>query len=119
MGNINKRAAAITLFVVIAVSLAVASSLMAPNSKDSEISVVSESSAAREACKQFIEKRGYAVSEWGETWNWTTVKHNDGSWSVGARFTGMPPGRGTTNIHLSCVASQYGDQWRLVSLNPI
>lgn len=121
-GNINKRAAAITVFVVVALALGVASFLSAdraPTKKDQETTVEAGAAAAREACKQFIEKRGYAVNDWGESWKWTTVKHTDGDWSVGARFIGMPPGRGTTNIYLSCVASQNGDQWTLVSLTPM
>ncbi len=73
--------------------------------------------AARQMCKEFIPKKGYVVQEWGETWNWTTIDNKDGTWSVGARIVGMPPGRGMTNMYLSCVMRKSGDNWRLESLS--
>lgn len=72
--------------------------------------------SARYMCKEFIPKRGYVVQEWGETWNWTTIDNKDGTWSVGARIVGMPPGGGVKNMYLSCVLRQSGDTWRLESL---
>lgn len=73
--------------------------------------------AARESCRQFIERRGYHVQEWGEYWNWTTIDNRDGTWSVGARFVGMPPGGGSTNLYVTCVVKNAGDQWSLENLS--
>lgn len=73
--------------------------------------------SARYMCKEFIPKKGYVVREWGETWNWTTIDNKDGTWSVGARIVGMPPGGGVTNMYLSCVMRKSGDNWRLESLS--
>lgn len=74
-------------------------------------------SVAREVCKQFIERSGYKVHDWGESWNWTTIHNNDESFSVGARFIGMPPGGGVTNLYVTCVAKKKsGDQWALEKL---
>lgn len=72
--------------------------------------------AARNVCKQFLEQRGYTSKDWGQYWNWTTVDNRDGSWSVGARFVGMAPGRGETNLYVSCVTSKNGDNWKLQRL---
>lgn len=73
--------------------------------------------AAREICKQFISKSGYSVRDWGEYWNWTTINNKDGSWSVGARFDGMPPGGGMRNLYVTCIAKQNGDKWTLEKLS--
>lgn len=73
--------------------------------------------AAREVCKQFIERSGYKVSDWGQSWNWTAIDNKDGSWSVGARFTGMPPGGRTTNLYVTCIAKKSGDNWKLEKLS--
>lgn len=74
--------------------------------------------AAREACRQFIERSGYHVQEWGEYWNWTTIDNRDGTWSVGARFVGMPPGGGLRNLYVTCIAKkQSEDRWALEKLS--
>lgn len=73
-------------------------------------------SSAREVCKQFIVRSGYSVPEWGESWNWTTIDNKDGSWSVGARFNGMPPGGVMRNLYVTCIAKQSGDKWSLEKL---
>lgn len=73
--------------------------------------------SARYVCKDFIPKKGYVVQQWGETWSWTTIDNKDGTWSVGARIVGMPPGGGVTNMYLSCVVRKSGDSWRLESLS--
>lgn len=79
--------------------------------------VQDKSSSAREVCKQFIEKSGYRVTEWGESWNWTTTNNNDGTWSVVMRFVGMPPGGGLTNMTVVCITKNAGgDQWALDTL---
>lgn len=72
--------------------------------------------AARNVCKQFLAQSGYTSKDWGEYWNWTTVNNRDGTWSVGARFVGMAPGRGETNLYVSCVTSKNGDNWKLQRL---
>ncbi len=74
-------------------------------------------SAAREVCKQFIEKSSYSVQDWGESWNWTAIDNKDGTWSVGAKFIGMPPGGGTKNLYVTCIAQKNGDNWKLVKLS--
>lgn len=79
-------------------------------------SAIASAPAAREVCRQFIERSGYAVSDWGESWNWTTIDNKDGTWSVGARFIGMPPGGSAKNLYVTCVAKKNGDSWRLESL---
>jgi len=74
--------------------------------------------SARAICKQFIELRGYKVTDWGEYWKWTTIKNADGSYSVGARVVGYPPGGAQVQMYLSCVAKPNGgDQWQLESLS--
>jgi len=73
--------------------------------------------AAREVCRQFIERSGYTVKDWGQYWNWTTIDNKDGSWSVGARFTGLPPGGGLTNLYVTCIAQKRGDNWKLEKLS--
>ena len=73
--------------------------------------------AAREVCKQFLERSGYIAKDWGQYWNWTTIDNKDGSWSVGARFVGMPPGGGVTNLYVTCIAQKRGDNWKLEKLS--
>jgi hypothetical protein len=73
--------------------------------------------SAREVCKQFIERSGYVVQDWGQYWNWTTVDNRDGTWSVGARFVGMPPGDVTRNVYITCIAQKNGDNWKLEKLS--
>lgn len=72
--------------------------------------------AAREACRQFLQRSGYVVKEWGEYWNWTTIDNKDGSWSVGARFMGAAPGGGVRNHYVTCVMKRSGDNWQLEKL---
>lgn len=79
-------------------------------------SAIASAPAAREVCKQFITRSGYSVKEWGESWNWTTTDNKDGSWSVGARFDGMPPGGVMRNLYVNCIAKQAGDKWVLEKL---
>lgn len=71
---------------------------------------------AREVCRQFITRSGYSVSDWGQYWDWTTIDNRDGSWSVGARFIGMPPGSGQRNLYVNCIAKKRGDNWQLEKL---
>ena len=78
---------------------------------------IASESAAREVCRQFISKSGYSVSDWGQYWDWTTIDNRDGSWSVGARFDGMPPGGGRRALYVVCVAKKSGDNWKLESLS--
>jgi hypothetical protein len=92
--------------------IAAAMSLAAPGAIASE-------AAAREICKQFITRSGYSVKDWGEYWNWTTINNRDGTWSVGARVNGLPPGGGLTNMYLTCTAKQSGDQWMLEKITRI
>ena len=73
-------------------------------------------SAARTVCKDFIERSGYRAQDWGEYWKWTTIDNKDGSWSVGARFVGMPPGGGSKNLYVTCIANKKGDNWKLERL---
>lgn len=73
--------------------------------------------AAREVCKQFISRSGYSVKDWGESWNWKTIDNKDGTWSVGARFDGMPPGGGLRNLYVVCTSKKKGDNWTLEGLN--
>lgn len=74
--------------------------------------------AAREICKQFIERSGYRAIDWGESWNWTTTDNKDGTWSVVSRFVGMPPGGTTQNMTLVCIPKKMaGDQWSLDTLS--
>lgn len=121
--NINKLAATITITLAVALLYAIASALMGSDSKprgrDGGTAEVAGPAVARDICKQFITKRGYSVSDWGESWNWTAIQHSDGDWSVGARFIGMPPGRGTTNVQVTCVVSQTGEKWTLKSLSSL
>lgn len=83
----------------------------------STASVNASESAAREVCKQFIERSGYVVKDWGQSWNWTAIDNRDGSWSVGARFVGMAPGRGEANLYVTCIAQKRGDNWKLEKLS--
>lgn len=78
--------------------------------------VASADPAAREACKQFIERSGYRAQSWGESWNWTTIDNKDGSWSVGARFMGAAPGGVVRNLYVTCVMERNGDNWKLEKL---
>lgn len=82
-------------------------------------SVVVQASApaAREVCKQFIKRSGYAVQDWGESWNWTAIDNKDGTWSVGARFMGAPPGGSMRNLYVTCIARKRGDDWTLENLS--
>jgi len=80
-------------------------------------SIYASAPAAREACKKLIEKSGYRVSDWGESWDWTTTDNKDGTWSVVARFIGMPPSGTTRNMAVVCTAKKSGDQWALKALN--
>ncbi len=73
--------------------------------------------AARAACKQFIERSGYRVQDWGQSWEWTTVQNGDGTWSVGARFMGAAPGGVSRNLYVTCVMGNSGDNWSLQSLS--
>lgn len=73
--------------------------------------------AAREACKQFLTSRGYVVQDWGKSWDWTTIDNQDGSWSVGAKFFGAPPGGSPASVYVVCVANKKGDNWKLDKLS--
>lgn len=73
--------------------------------------------AARNVCKQFLERSGYVAKDWGEYWNWTTIDNKDGTWSVGAKFVGMPPGGGSTSLYVTCIAKKRGDNWSLEKLS--
>ena len=79
-------------------------------------SAIASEPEAREVCKQFISRSGYSVSDWGESWNWTTINNKDGTWSVGARFNGMPPGGVMRNLYVNCTAKKNGDNWSLEKL---
>ena len=75
-------------------------------------------SSAREVCKQFIERSGYKVQDWGNSWDWTTIDNKDGTWSVGARFMGAAPGGVVRNLYVTCIAAaQDSDNWKLVKLS--
>lgn len=73
--------------------------------------------AARASCKEFIERSGYRVQDWGQFWEWTVVQNGDGTWSVGARFMGAAPGGGVRNLYVTCVMGNSGDHWSLRSLS--
>lgn len=73
-------------------------------------------SSARYVCKDFITRSGYSVPDFGDWSSWTTVQNSDGTWSVGARFMGAAPGGSMRNLYLTCVMSNTGDKWALVSL---
>lgn len=75
------------------------------------------SASARHVCRQFIEQRGYKVSDWGDSYAWTVVVNADGAHSVGARVVAAAPGDVQRNLYLSCVVSNSGDNWRLQSLS--
>jgi len=73
--------------------------------------------AARAVCKDFITRSGYAVQDFGEYWRWSTVRNADGTYSVGARFIGMPPGGVTRNLYVTCIVQRIGkDRWALERL---
>ena len=73
--------------------------------------------SARAMCKDFLSRSGYRATEWGNTWEWTTIDNKDGIWSVGARFMGAAPGGVTRNLYVTCVMSNSGDNWSVVSLS--
>ena len=67
-------------------------------------------------CKEFLTRSGYRADDWGQSWDWTTVRNSDGTYSVGARFMGAAPGGVVRNLYVTCVMSNSGDNWRLQSL---
>jgi len=73
--------------------------------------------SARYVCKDFIARSGYNVPDFGEWSAWTTIDNKDGTWSVGARFMGAPPGGVMRNLYVTCVMSNSGDNWSLVKLS--
>ena len=73
-------------------------------------------SSARYVCKDFIARSGYNVQDWGQWSAWTAIDNKDGSWSVGARFMGAPPGGGVRNLYVTCVMRKKGDNWSLEKL---
>lgn len=73
--------------------------------------------SARYICKDFITRSGYNVPDFGEWSAWTTIDNKDGTWSVGARFIGAPPGGVTRNLYVTCVMSNSGDNWSLLRLS--
>jgi hypothetical protein len=77
---------------------------------------LADPSSARYVCKDFIERSGYNVQDWGQWPNWTAVDNRDGSWSVGAKFMGAAPGGAIRNLYVTCVMRKNGDNWRLEKL---
>lgn len=93
----------------------VSSSTTAPTSRPAAI--VDPAPAARSVCRDFITRRGYNVSDWGQYWSWTTIDNKDGTWSVGARFMGAAPGDVVRNLYVTCTTRNEGENWQLVSLH--
>lgn len=79
-------------------------------------SASADPSSARYVCKDFIARSGYKVQDWGEWSSWAAIDNKDGSWSVGARFMGAPPGGVVRNLYVTCVMHKNGDNWRLEKL---
>lgn len=65
----------------------------------------------------FIERGGYIAQDWGAYWDWTAIRNADGTWSVGARFLGAPPGGVNRNVYVTCVIAEEGDKLRLITLS--
>lgn len=76
-----------------------------------------EPSSARYVCKDFLERSGYVARSWGPWHTWTTIDNKDGTWSVGAKFVGMPPGGQERSLYVTCVMRKQGDNWSLVKLS--
>lgn len=110
-----------TLVTVVAIVLVLAAVLKCNSPTEPDTRAPGQSAdaspAARAACAQFLQRLSREPGSFDpiEQWGWSTVHNGDGTWSVLAHYRAKN-GFGGTNVEkTSCVMTQTGDNWSLLS----